>query len=287
LQSFSGAAVSIFTPLLATVVLAFGGLNVVFIIDLTTFAFAFLSLLFFVRIPVVETTSEVRASLRQNITAGLVFLREHSALLRIILFFAFVNLLAYLTGFGILPVMILARTGGNQKILGIVTAAGGIGSLIGSVLVTICKPSKNRVRTIFLTCAISFALCNPILAVGRTTGVWVAAMLGGYIPLPFLNANLSVIMRANIPIEMQGRVFSARDTLQFFTIPLGLVFGGILADNVFEPLMSGQSLVSQVLSLLVGFGEGSGIAVMFLITGVIGTISCLLCLRDSAYRELE
>jgi len=286
LQSFSGASVTILTPLLAAAILAFGGLRTVFIIDLVTFAFAFLTLLFFVKIPVMEKASEVNESFRRNITAGLRFLREHAALLKLILFFAFVNLLAYLTGFGILPAMILARTGNDQAILGIVTAAGGIGTLIGSILVTISKPPKDRIRTIFLALVLSFVLCEPALAAGRTTWIWVIAMLGGYIPLPFMNASLSVTMRANVPIEMQGRVFAARDTLQFFTIPLGLLLGGFLADNVFEPLMQQDILISRLLAIVVGSGNGSGMAVMFLITGIVGTLASLYCLRSSTFKTL-
>ena len=37
---------------------------------------------------------------------------------------------------------------------------------------------------------------------------------------------------------MQGRVFSAKGTLQNCTIPLGLLLGGALADGVFEPMMA-------------------------------------------------
>ena len=56
-----------------------------------------------------------------------------------------------------------------------------------------------------------------------------------------LNANLTTIMRTQVPIDMQGRVFAARDTLQYITIPLGLTLGGQLADRVFEPFMASGS----------------------------------------------
>ena len=39
--------------------------------------------------------------------------------------------------------------------------------------------------------------------------------------MAFLSANLTAVMRTNVPIEMQGRVFSARDTIQYSTIQLG------------------------------------------------------------------
>ena len=53
-----------------------------------------------------------------------------------------------------------------------------------------------------------------------------------------MNVNLDVILRSSIPADMQGRVYSCRNTLQFFTIPLGFFLGGALVDEVFSPLMA-------------------------------------------------
>jgi len=85
-----------------------------------------------------------------------------------------------------------------------------------------------------------------------------------------MNVHLTVLMREAVPIDMQGRVFSARDTLQNGLIPLGLLAGGMLADHVFEPLMHSQTAVQQWLALLFGNGSGAGIALLFFLTGIAG-----------------
>lgn len=51
LRSFSQSLNSILTPILATALFAFGGINTVIAVDLATFACAFLTLLLFIRIP--------------------------------------------------------------------------------------------------------------------------------------------------------------------------------------------------------------------------------------------
>jgi ABC-type histidine transport system ATPase subunit len=56
----------------------------------------------------------------------------------------------------------------------------------------------------------------------------------GWIAIPLMNANLDVILRSTIPPHMQGRVYACRNTLQFFTIPVGYLVGGFLVDQVFE-----------------------------------------------------
>ena len=78
LQSFSGSVVSIFAPALGSVLLTFGGLKIVLIFDLVSFAIAFFTLLFFVKIPVIERKSvEIKESFVKNCMTGIRFLREH------------------------------------------------------------------------------------------------------------------------------------------------------------------------------------------------------------------
>ena len=105
--------------------------------------------------------------------------------------------------------------------------------------------------------------------------------------MAFLNANLTAVMRTNVPIEMQGRVFAARDTIQYSTIPIGLFLGGALADYVFEPFMATASPMQEALSVLFGTGSGSGIAIMFFIVGVVGCATSFLCLKNPLYRSLD
>lgn len=140
----------------------------ILVLDLLTFGIAFSTLLFFIYIPPVSSdNSERKESFLKNCLEGLNFLKEHRALLQIILFFAFINLLAYLTGYGILPALILARTGDNQSILGMVSSSIGIGTLVGSIIVTMAKPAKRKTRVIFTSLAVSFLLANIIWAVGQ------------------------------------------------------------------------------------------------------------------------
>ncbi|NJD01712.1 MAG: MFS transporter [Ruminiclostridium sp.] len=288
MQAFSNSLVTILTPALATTLFAFGGIQTVFIIDLISFAVAFTALLFFIKIPVgMGNSSANKESFLKSCFVGLNFLREHKAIWKIILFFSFINLLASMAGNGIMPAMVLARTSDNQTILGLVSSSIGIGTLAGSILVTVIKPAKSKTKVIFLSCAISFLLCDMLWGIGRNVVIWVFAAFAGNLPLPFLSANLTTIMRTKVPIEMQGRVFSTRNTFQYITIPIGLFFGGFLADRIFEPFMLNASSVQLILSMLVGTGKGSGMALIFLITGTVGFCTSLLSLKNPIYKSLD
>lgn len=94
-----------------------------------------------------------------------------------------------------------------------------------------------------------------------------------------MNANLDVLFRTHIPVKMQGRVYAARNSLQFFTIPLGYLLGGALVDTVFELFMAVQTPKS-LFCCLFGTGKGSDAAFLFLVLGFLG-VAVFLCFRRS------
>lgn len=96
----------------------------------------------------------------------------------------------------------------------------------------------------------------------------------GWLTIPIMNANMDVIFRSTIPTGIQGRVYACRNTLQFFTIPLGYLLGGTLVDVVCEPLMAGQAAGSLLVRCF-GTGRGSGGALLFFMSGVAGVAVCV------------
>ena len=286
LQGFGGAAISILAPALGALLLAYGGLELVLIVDLVTFAIAFLVLLFLIRIPEVEKTETEEEPFSQTCLAGIRYLREHTAILRITLFLAVINFLAKLGNDGMLSPFILGRTGNNQPVLGAVESFTALGVLAGSLIVTMTKTVKKRIPLIFITTGLIF-FGNIIQSLTSQPWLWCAAAFGSYLFAAVMNVNMDTLMREKVPLEMQGRVFSAKSTLQNFTIPIALLLGGVLADKVFEPFMLTDSPTQQILSGLFGTGKGAGIGLMFFIVGIAGILISFTRLRKRVYRELD
>ena len=288
LQSFSGSVVSILAPALGSVLLAWGGLTVVLIIDLVSFAIAFITLLVFIKIPEKQqNTDDNSEPFLKSCLSGICFLQKNAALLRIILFFAVINFFAKLGGDGMMSVFVLSKTGGNQNALSMVETANALGVLMGSLLIMGIKPAARKTRAIFISCAIAFGVGNALLSFSDSLWFWILTSVISCIATTILGANLTVIMRTHVPIHMQGRVFSARDTIMNASIPLGLFLGGILADYIFEPFMMSPSVVQHGLSLLFGSAKGSGVAVIFFLVGIIGFIISIAALKDSLYKKLD
>ena len=147
-------------------------------------------------------------------------------------------------------------------------------------------PPKSRVRAVCNTLLLAMSTENFFLAFGRSVPVWCLGAVLGWAAIPLMNANLDVLMRTHIPIAMQGRVFAARNTLQFFTIPLGYFAGGLLVDKVFEPLMARRP-AGSLLCVLFGAGKGSGAALLFFLLGLLGAATCLVFRRDRQIWALE
>ena len=286
LQGFSGAAISILAPALGALLLAYGGLDVVLITDLATFAVAFLTLLFLIRIPEPERQAAEEEPFIKTCLAGIRYLKDHTALLRITLFLAVINFLAKLGNDGMLSPFILGRTGNNQSVLGIVESFTAMGVLAGSLIMTLAKPPKSRTRLIFITTGLVCA-GNIIQSLTSRPWLWCAAAFGSYLMAAVMNVNHDTIMREKVPLEMQGRVFSAQSTLQNFTIPIALLLGGLLADTVFEPFMLADSPLQKALSGFFGTGKGTGIGLMFFIVGIAGMLVSFTRLRKPVYRELD
>ena len=73
---------------------------------------------------------------------------------------------------------------------------------------------------------------NFIMAYAREPLLWCAGQVIGWLLVPVMSTNEEVILRSSIPVELQGRVYACRNILQFFTIPIGMFFGGFMVDNV-------------------------------------------------------
>lgn len=285
MRSLSSSMVTLLTPMLATAILSFTSIRVVILFDLITFVIAFVALLCFVKIPRSRKENVKQDTVLQSAKNGLRYLRDNRGILDLILFLATINFTASIFN-ATLPAMMLSRAGGGALALGMVNTVTGIATMLGSILVTVLPAPKSRVQVICNCLLFSMSTENFILAFGRSTPVWCLGAILGWILIPVMNANMDVLFRTKIPIEMQGRVYSARNTLQFFTIPLGYLCGGILVDKVFEPFMVMQP-VNSIWITLFGTGKGSGAALLFFVIGVFGALSCLPFRADRHIWQLE
>ncbi len=283
------SASSVFAPIAAGALLAFTGIGTILMIDIVTFVFA-VAVLLFVRVPQpahASSAEPVKRSLWADTMLGFRYIFAHRSLRGLLALLLVVNVTASVW-FALLSPLVLARSGGSELALGTVRMVLGIGGVVGGTLVGIWGgPKTRRMRWVLLAVGASSLVGNVLVGVGRGLFLWAGGSFLAEAIMPIaLGANMA-IWQMKTPPELQGRIFSARIVVTQLAATLAMIIGGVLADGVFEPLMSGSSALARALRPLVGSGPGAGIGLMFVLAGIVGAAAAVAGYLYRPVREIE
>ena len=288
LMSLMEAGPGIVAPLLAGALLPLVKLTGLLVFDVATFFIAILALLL-VHIPQPEHTQEgaaARGGMLKEAWSGFKYIFARPSLLGLQLVFFMGNLFAGI-GYTVLAPMILARTDSNSVIFGSVQTAGAIGAVVGGVLMSAWGGFKRRAHGVLLGWIFSSILGFVLLGIGRGLELWIPAMVLGHLFGPLINGSNQAIWQAKVAPDLQGRVFSARRLIAWFTNPISPIIGGTLADFVLEPAMRTESGLSFAFGWLVGSGPGAGMGLLLVFCGLGGALVGLSGYFVPAIRNAE
>jgi MFS family permease len=272
-------------PVLAGVFFQALGLTRVLLINVGVYAFAVLTLCV-VRIPQPEQSSEankVSRSFWREAVQVWRFVTGQRELLALLMLFAITN---FSTGIlqVLLPPFILSFT--TPEALGTIMSAGGVGVVAGSVLLSIWRGPRRRMRAIFIVGFVRGVVL--FLAVLQPSAVLIGT--AAFIFLfcdPVIFTCSQTIWQTKVPAEVQGRAFAIRRLVAWSTLPLAYVVAGPLTDRVFEPWMAAQGSLARVVGGLVGTGPGRGIAVFFVVLGAVTVLAVIAGVLYQPLRDLE
>jgi MFS family permease len=285
MTQFSEAAAMILSPLIAGLLVGVIGVPGVMLIDVATFLFA-VGTLFLARIPqppMSEGAQAARGSLLREAGFGWTYIRARAGLLALLIFFAATNYLGSMVGVLVTP-MVLSFT--TPAVLGQVSSAVGLGMLAGSLVMSAWGGPHRKVNGILAFEAIG-GLGLMIVGV-RPSPPLIA--LGGFIALfclPITNGCSQAIWQRKVAADVQGRVFAVRRMLAWSSIPLAQLSAGPLADGVFEPLLAPGGALAASLGSLLGTGAGRGIGLLFIVLGVLYTLTTGVAALYPRLRNLE
>lgn len=268
-------ASNIFSPVLAVILLNIIGTTGILTIDVITFLVAIGTLLL-VHVPqpiVTEEGQKSKGSLWKESVYGFRYILERPSLLGLLLIFLVINLIFTFANTVLAP-MLLARTGDNTAILGIVQSATGIGGVAGSLVLSLWGGPKRRIYGVLGSCA---AAMFGVLLTGLGQGlyIWASAAFVGIFFIPIANGSSQAIWQSKVAPDVQGRVFATRSMIATASIPAAMLLSGFLADQIFEPSMMPEGHLAPIFGILAGTGPGAGMAVMFVIAGILGILVCI------------
>ncbi|HTK10157.1 MAG TPA: MFS transporter [Ktedonobacteraceae bacterium] len=265
LVQLSMAIAQLSAPLLAGVLIANMKLQGIVMIDLTSFLFAFMTILM-VRIPAhkqLQRETVKKPSLSQEIRFGWHYLRGRTGLLILMIFTAITYFLTAIVGALATPLVLSFTT---AAVLGTMASISGCGMFLGAIIMSIWGGPRHRVYGMFaflLLCGVCLMLAGSQPNIFLIT----PAAFGILFSIPLINGSIRTIMQRKVAPEVQGRVFSLEQLLTGLTTPLGYLIAGPLADRVFDPLLLPGGALASSIGGVIGVGKGRGIGLLFIIVG--------------------
>ena len=287
MMSLIEAGPGVLAPILAGALLPVIGLTGILFFDVATFLLA-IGALMFVHIPQPPRTEEGQqgqGSVWKEAAYGFKYIFARPSLLGLQLVFFMGNLFSGI-GFTVLAPMILARTDSNSLIFGSVQTAGAIGGIVGGVIMSAWGGFKRRVHGVLFGWIWS-GLAMAILGLVGGLPIWITGMILVAIISPLINGSNQAIWQSKVAPDVQGRVFSARRLIAWFTNPISPIIAGSLADFVLEPAMKTASPLASTFGWLVGTGPGAGMGLLLVVCGVLGALVGLAGYFFPAIRNVE
>ena len=182
--------------------------------------------------------------------------------------------------------LLLARTGNREIVVGIVSSVAAAGGLCASLWMSFSKQPKGKLRVMFAGSVMCLAGIL-LFGMGRSLLWWCIVVFIGCFGSPVYQTYQTVLLRERVPVSMQGRIFSLQGMITSGLTPVGCLLGAALADSVFEPYMREAGNAPELLSRLVGYGDGAGMGLLFVLAGSAGIVICILMGANPGIRKLE
>ncbi len=282
LFSMTQSGPTLIAPALAGLLLPLIKLSGVMVVDLLTFAAAFGAVLW-VKIPENKHTGKVagiKSMLRDSLFGFKYIYKVKPLLLLLILFLAvnfFVNLWMPL-----LSPMILSKFNNSSIILGIVQSAFGAAGVAGGILMTVWGGAKKKTISLFGGIIIS-AFGILLLGVAKTVCFVIFSLVIVAVSGVVANSSNQAIWQKIIPVEIQGRVFSAKKFMSQSVALIPMALSGPFVDKYLaEKVKNFPFLVS-----LFGTGKGGAISLLVSFSGIAVMIVGLIAILSPALMNIE
>jgi DHA3 family multidrug efflux protein-like MFS transporter len=226
-----------------------------------------------------HTDDQQAPSKKLNIRETIATIQEIPWLFALIFFTTFNNFLwwvfmALMDPYGLLLVPVQTRW--------MMFAVASLAFIAAGIFIAKKWLGKNPLRTIFIvnicmwiTC-IYFTIQPSAILIFSGMIIWMFCS-------PFAEASESTVLQKVVPYKKQGRVFGIAQSIESMAMPITALLIGPIAELIFIPLMSEGWRGANAIGSWFGTGTGRGIAVVFILAGIIWLIVTLLAYKSKYY----
>jgi MFS family permease len=286
LRRIASSTAELLAPLLAGFLVVAIGIERVILIDVVTFIVA-VSALLLVRFPKTPSDAvlkrEAEPSLWREALGGWRYLAARPGLRGLTLMYAGTSFLGMTTEVLLTPYVLATN---SPDALGGVVSATGVGLLAGGLVLTAWGGPRRRIlgilgfEMIVSVCTIVLGLRLPALGIVLTMFIY-------FIAIALSDGSSESLWQSKVAPDFQGRVFATSDMVALAALPLGLIITAPLAEFVLEPALQPNGALAATLGRMIGVGEGRGIGLIFILTGVINALVVALAWLNPRIRRVE
>jgi DHA3 family multidrug efflux protein-like MFS transporter len=238
--------------------------------------------LLFLRIPEEQPQHDGEKRPLIDLRGSIVAVRAASGLFALILFSTFNNLIggvyiALMDAYGLelFPV----------EWWGVVLGITSTGFIIGGLLVAKLGLGRNPIRTMLLLVAL-MGLLGALFTIREwwllyAAGIWLYMTI-----TPAVEAAEQTVIQKVVPFQTQGRVFGFAATFESASAPVTAFLVAPIAEFLIIPYMRADAGRSAF-GWLLGDGEARGIALVFLVAGLIMLIVAIAAFFTRSYRIIS
>ena len=273
----------LFSPIIAGFLLTVTNTETILIIDISTFFVTVLTVMFVKRNLQVMKKKQERHNFLKSLVEGWYAVKENGFVMYLIMI---ISLVTFFIGFvqTLLTPMMLSLT--DVKMLGIIQSFSSIGLIISSLIIGIFVISTKYTKQLVI--GLGFA-GYFISMMGLTTNIY---FIGGAIfllfaALPFVNTSAEVLIRKTIENEKQGRAWGIIGIISQLGYVVAYSISGLLADNVFNPLLVEGGALASTIGRVIGTGQGRGIGLLFIISGMMVVLLAVITYKNKSIKLYE
>jgi DHA3 family macrolide efflux protein-like MFS transporter len=259
-QALRGA-LGIITPPLGALAMSVMPLYAIMGIDVATAAFAVAPLLF-VHVPEPDrrsTAAEKSPDLAGrpapgilgDVRVGFLYIWHWKGLFIVLLVAALLNGVIN-PAFALMPILIKGHFGGGVLQLGWAESAWSIGLIAGGALLGIWGGFKHKIITSLVGLVVAgLAFTTVGLAPATAFTLALVGLFVAGLSNPIINGPFFAILQSVVAPDVQGRVFTAIDSLAGLAAPIGMAISGPLADALGVQVWF---LIGGIVSLIMAVG---------------------------------
>ncbi len=270
------------TSVISGVLVAVGDMFWVLVLAVVVLTAALVHLAF-VNVPSgVAASAEPGTGRRVDLRGTMRVVGQVPGLTALILFSAFNNLLggifmALMDAYGLSLVSVQAW--------GLLWGALSTGFIIGGLMIARTGLGSNPVRLLLLVNLLLWAV--TLLFPLRSSIIMLSIGMFLYmLAVPYAEAAEQTILQKVVPYHRQGRVFGFAQSVEQAASPLTAFLISPLAQFFFIPFMT-DGAGARLIGGWFGTGAERGLALVFVLTGIVGVIATVLALRSAPYRRLS